>query len=91
MSQCAVSTTTYSDELINIVSVLSTRLKKYRDQNTNASRTYRSKNREKVNAISKKYYDTHKEDPEWLSQKREKQKIYQQRRRFLKSLETLGR
>jgi hypothetical protein len=57
------------------------KLDKKREQNTNASRRYRETHRDKINSISKKYYDTHKEDPEWLEAKREKQRLYQQKRR----------
>jgi iron-sulfur cluster repair protein YtfE (RIC family) len=75
------------DELVGMVSVMTARLNKLREQNTKSTRNYREKNRAKVNAISKKYYDTHKLDPVWLADKREKQRIYQQQRRHLKSLE----
>lgn len=75
------------DELVVMVSVMATRLNKLREQNTKSTRNYRAKNRDKINAISKKYYDTHKLDPVWLADKREKQRIYQQHRRYLKSLE----
>jgi len=74
------------EELIEVINHLSDRLNKFREKNTKASRNYRAKNREKINAISKKYYDTHKQDPEWLEQKREKQRIYQQHRRLRKRL-----
>jgi iron-sulfur cluster repair protein YtfE (RIC family) len=75
------------DELVGMVSVMTTRLNKLREQNTRSTRNYRAKNRDKINAISKKYYDTHKLDPVWLADKREKQRVYQQHRRYLKSLE----
>ena len=65
--------------------VMQDRLDKYREQNTRATKNYREKNREKVNAIAKKYYDTHKEDPEWLAHKRERQRLYQRKRRELKT------
>ena len=74
-------------DLFDMVSVMASRLNKWREQNTKSTKNYRIKNRAKVNAISKRYYDTHKLDPVWLSEKREKQRLYQQHRRYLKSLE----
>ena len=74
-------------DLFDMVSVMASRLNKLREQNTRSTRNYRAKNRDKINAISKRYHDTHKLDPVWLAEKREKQRIYQQHRRYLKSLE----
>ena len=73
-------------DLFDMVSLMASRLNKLREQNTKSTRNYRAKNRAKVNAISKRYYDTHKSDPIWLADKREKQRVYQQHRRYLKSL-----
>ena len=74
-------------DLFDMVSVMSNRVNKLREQNTKSTRNYRTKNRAKVNAISKRYYGTHKSDPVWLADKREKQRLYQQHRRYLKSLD----
>jgi hypothetical protein len=72
--------------LVDMVQYLQNRLDHKRELSTKASRTYRQGHRDKINAISKRYYDTHKEDAEWLEAKREKQRIYQRKRRFMKAL-----
>ena len=74
------------EELIEMVMTLKRKIDRGREQNTQSARKYRARNRTRVNAIAKKYYDTHKDNPEWLLAKREKQRLYQQRRRALKAL-----
>jgi iron-sulfur cluster repair protein YtfE (RIC family) len=56
-------------------------IERRREQNTRATKRYRESHREKVNSISKSYYDRHKEDKEWLSQLRAKQRAYHARRK----------
>jgi hypothetical protein len=84
MSQIVFFDLPFEMELMDVMTDMAQRLDKYRERNTRAARKYRATHRAKINSISKKYYDTHKEDPEWLQQKREKQRIYQQHRRLLK-------
>ena len=72
--------------LTSYIQAMEERLSKYREQNTRAIKNYRQKSRTKINATAKKYYDTHKENPEWLAHKRERQRIYQKKRRELKKL-----
>lgn len=64
-------------EIMN-VEEMKQKLDKIRERNTCAIRKYRTKNRARINAISKKYYDKHKNDPVWLAAKRDKQRIYTQ-------------
>ena len=73
--------------LVDMVNMLQNRLDHKRAISTKASRNYRNCHRDKVNAISKKYYDLHKQDESWLEAKREKQKLYQRKRRFMKAFQ----
>lgn len=56
-------------------------LNQRREGSTKATRRYRESHRDKVNQISKNYYERKKQDPVWLQQKRERQRIYQKNRR----------
>lgn len=60
---------------------LRAKIDRLREQNTRALRLYREKNRTKVNAIAKKYYDLHKDNPEFLAVKRESQRLTRMRKR----------
>jgi hypothetical protein len=73
--------------LIEMVLTLKGRLDHKRELNTNACRNYRKSHRDKINAISQRYYNAHKDDEGWLQAKREKQRIYQRKRRMMKALE----
>ena len=59
-------------------------LKRRKEQTAAATRKWRESHRDTVNAISKSYYNRHKQDAEWLKQTREKQRVYQQKRRAMK-------
>jgi hypothetical protein len=52
------------------------KLARMREQNTEASRRYRQTHRAKINGIAKKYYDSHKNDPEWRQRRCQRQQLY---------------
>jgi hypothetical protein len=56
------------------ITICASRYNKYRDSMAKAHAKYRESNREKINAIAKHYYDTHKEDAEWKKRQSEKSK-----------------
>ena len=61
---------------------------KKRESNTKATKNYREKNRCKINSISRKYYDNHKNDPEWLQKTRERQRLNYKKKMALKAINT---
>ena len=71
------------DHLIGIVEALQTRIQKIREQNTRSAKKYGAQHRTVVNSIAKRYYDRHREDPLWVEKKREKQRLYYQKKKVL--------
>jgi len=59
--------------------------KSYTDAQKKAIYTYRSKNKEKINNLAKKYYDQKKDDPEYIQKKREACKRAYEKRKLLKN------
>jgi iron-sulfur cluster repair protein YtfE (RIC family) len=74
------------DHLIGIVEALQTRIQKIREQNTRSAKKYRAQHRHVVNSIAKRYYERHREDPLWVEKKREKQRLYYQKKKVLKKI-----
>ena len=64
-----------------LIQSLEARLKRRSDQNKRSVQNYRDKNRERLNKESLAYYQKMKEDSDWLTHLRQRQRIYQKARR----------
>ena len=64
-----------------LIQNLEFKLKRRSDQNKRSVQNYRNKNRERLNKESLAYYQKMKEDSDWLTHLRQRQRIYQKARR----------
>ena len=74
------------DHLIGIVKAFQHKHLRNREQNTRSAKKYRAQHRTVVNSIAKRYYERHREDPLWVEKKREKQRLYYQKKKVLKKI-----
>jgi len=64
-----------------LIQLLEARIKRRCEQNRRSVQNYRDKNRERLNKESLAYYQKMKEDTDWLSHLRQRQRNYQKARR----------